>query len=115
MSKPKIGVVGCGSWSTEMHLPAMLNLAKQGVVEYVAVCDLNEDAAKAYAEKTALNAYMDITTEVTYSVIGHDNIHYIHTHAPPKDKVVHGSYIRPSKKNADHQLTAESTGIVITN
>jgi predicted dehydrogenase len=59
--KPKIGVVGCGSWSTEMHLPAMLQLAEQGLVEYTAVCDLNEEAAQVYADKLGVKAvYADM-------------------------------------------------------
>lgn len=56
MSKVKIGVIGAGSIS-EAHLGAYVNNSK---VELVAICDLNEDRAKAKAEKYgAKKVYVD--------------------------------------------------------
>ncbi len=56
MSKIKIGVIGAGSIS-ESHLNAYANNDK---VELYAICDLNEERAKAKAEKYgASKTYVD--------------------------------------------------------
>jgi hypothetical protein len=41
----RLCVVGAGSWSTEMHLPALRTLQRRGAVRFAGVCDA--DAAKA--------------------------------------------------------------------
>ncbi|MBN1809443.1 MAG: Gfo/Idh/MocA family oxidoreductase [Planctomycetes bacterium] len=49
MPVPRICIVGCGNWSTRLHLPAILGLVKAGLVSCAGVCDLNRDAAADYA------------------------------------------------------------------
>ena len=50
MKPVRIGVVGTGSISNA-HMTGYSKLAEQGIVEFVAACDLNVDRAKAWAEK----------------------------------------------------------------
>jgi myo-inositol 2-dehydrogenase / D-chiro-inositol 1-dehydrogenase len=47
----RLGIIGCGNWSSRMHLPALVNLSKTGDVAYVAVCDLNRSLAEEYARQ----------------------------------------------------------------
>ena len=45
----RLCVVGCGNWSTRMHLPAMQRVAAMQGVDYVGLCELDQDKAKPYA------------------------------------------------------------------
>ena len=46
--KLKIGIIGCGGIANGKHMPS---LSKVEGVEMVAFCDIDEEKAKAYAEK----------------------------------------------------------------
>ena len=39
--KKKIAIVGAGSWSRDMHMPAFRRLRDAGRADYAAVCDLD--------------------------------------------------------------------------
>ncbi|MDN3017522.1 Gfo/Idh/MocA family oxidoreductase [Paenibacillus sp. BSR1-1] len=54
METLRVGVIGCGSIAQHRHLPEYI--ANKNV-ELVAVCDLNEERAKAVAEKYGVVAY----------------------------------------------------------
>jgi len=45
MRKAKLGLVGCGGIARHSHLPAIHQLAKRGVLSFVAVCDIDENRA----------------------------------------------------------------------
>jgi myo-inositol 2-dehydrogenase / D-chiro-inositol 1-dehydrogenase len=49
MSQLRLAIIGCGNWSSRMHLPALVRLAKTQDVCYVGVCDLDKDKAAHYA------------------------------------------------------------------
>lgn len=56
MTKLKVGVIGCGTISKYRHLPEYDANSK---VEIVAVCDLVEERAQAYAEQYGAKAFTD--------------------------------------------------------
>jgi len=58
MKKVTTGFIGCGGFAQNMHMPILMGNPKY---EIKAVMDINEDAAKAAAEKTSAQYY---TTEV---------------------------------------------------
>ena len=45
MPKAKIASVGCGWVAKRWHLPTIAELAKRGDLEFVAVCDIDENTA----------------------------------------------------------------------
>ena len=53
----RFAVVGCGKVALTGHLPALKELEKRGLVELVAVVDINEQAAKRAAKKFGVPAY----------------------------------------------------------
>jgi predicted dehydrogenase len=56
----KIAIVGAGSWSRDMHLPALRRLQDAGRADYVAVCDLDPAKAGAYAASLGARAFTDL-------------------------------------------------------
>ena len=56
---PRMAVVGAGSWSTEMHLPAARRVQAEGLADYVGVADLNPEAARPYAARLDAAAFTD--------------------------------------------------------
>lgn len=53
----RFAVIGCGKVATRGHLPALRELAKRGLVELVAVADVNERAAKRTAKMFEVSDY----------------------------------------------------------
>jgi myo-inositol 2-dehydrogenase/D-chiro-inositol 1-dehydrogenase len=53
MASLRLAIIGCGNWSSRMHLPALVNLAKTRDVTCVGVCDLDRDRAERYARQLA--------------------------------------------------------------
>ena len=51
----RLAIAGCGLISQKKHIPAFLKL--RNVLEIVAVCDLNESAAKFVSEKFKIKKY----------------------------------------------------------
>lgn len=49
----RLGVIGCGDWSSQMHLPALVKLTGRREAACVAVCDLDEPRARQYATRLA--------------------------------------------------------------
>ncbi|NRA38705.1 MAG: Gfo/Idh/MocA family oxidoreductase [Planctomycetes bacterium] len=45
----KIGIIGCGGWARNMHLPALRKLCYSGDLTVVAVSDINQEQARAFA------------------------------------------------------------------
>lgn len=60
MQKAKIASVGCGWVARRWHIPTIAELAKQGDLDYVAVCDADADAAREVGEEYGLPYYTDI-------------------------------------------------------
>ncbi|TDL33129.1 Gfo/Idh/MocA family oxidoreductase [Jeotgalibacillus sp. S-D1] len=54
MRKIRVGIIGCGSITKHRHFPEYMAHSQ---AEIVAVCDLNEDRAKGYAEKAGAKVY----------------------------------------------------------
>lgn len=52
MKKIRIGMIGCGGISSNVHIPWIL---KQPDAEIVAICDVNEDCCKAVKEKRGID------------------------------------------------------------
>jgi predicted dehydrogenase len=46
----RMAIIGTGNWSRHMHLPSLKKLAKLEDVVFAGVCDLNAEAARAYAK-----------------------------------------------------------------
>ena len=44
--KAKVAILGCGKASQKWHLPTMHTLAKQGELDFVALCDMDKSLAK---------------------------------------------------------------------
>lgn len=61
----KLAVVGAGSWSREMHLPAIRRLQVEGRADYAAVCDLDPSRAEAYAATLGAEAWTDLDAMLT--------------------------------------------------
>ncbi len=53
MAPLRLAIIGCGSWSSRMHLPALINLSRTRDVTCVGVCDLDRDRAEQYARQLA--------------------------------------------------------------
>ncbi|MDE0688600.1 MAG: Gfo/Idh/MocA family oxidoreductase [Candidatus Poribacteria bacterium] len=60
MRKAKIASVGCGWVAKRWHLPTIAELTKRGDLDYVAVCDIDEDTARAAGEEYGLPYYTDV-------------------------------------------------------
>ena len=60
MQKAKIASVGCGWVAKRWHLPTIAELTKRGDLDYVAVCDVDEDTARAAGEEYGLPYYTDV-------------------------------------------------------
>ena len=60
MSVAKIALVGCGNPARRWHLPTLSELAKRGVIEFVALCDLDEALAAESGGKYGVPHYTDI-------------------------------------------------------
>ena len=56
MSSLRLAIIGCGEWSSRMHLPALGKLARTQDVGFVAVCDLEKERAETYARQLAQRA-----------------------------------------------------------
>ncbi len=59
MAKLRVGIIGCGGISA-FHMAGYKRLAEKGIIELAAVCDIDEEKVKAYAEKHNVPAwYLD--------------------------------------------------------
>jgi hypothetical protein len=58
----KIAIVGAGSWSRDMHLPALRRLKDAGRADYAAVCDLDPAKAESYAAALGARAFTHLDT-----------------------------------------------------
>ncbi len=47
----RLAIIGCGSWSSRMHLPALVKLARDPQVVVAGVCDLDRRLAEGYAQQ----------------------------------------------------------------
>ncbi len=57
----QLGLIGCGGWASNMHIPALAALQEQSQIKVAAVCDLNQELAQQAAGKLGLNThYQDI-------------------------------------------------------
>lgn len=56
----RIVIVGAGTWSRDMHLPALQRLRGEGRADYAAVCDLDPAKAAAYATALGAEAWSDL-------------------------------------------------------
>ncbi len=54
MKVSKLCIIGTGAWANAMHLPVMRKLQHEGLVEYVAVCDLDQTAAMAFGAQLGI-------------------------------------------------------------
>ncbi len=68
MSKVRIAVVGAGHWSTLMHQPALKRLIGEGRLEVAAVCDLDAEKARAYADVLGVEKTFSDLEEMTAAV-----------------------------------------------
>ena len=58
MNKPLgVGFIGTGHIATQVHLPVFRKLADEGLVNIVAVCDIDPDKARSVAEKFSVPQY----------------------------------------------------------
>ena len=58
--KAKLAIVGCGNPAQRWHLPTLHTLAKQGELDFVALCDMNEPLAKQTGETYGVPWYTSI-------------------------------------------------------
>lgn len=61
MKKLKTGLIGCGKVA-DFHAKAYVNLEES---EFTAVCDVNMERAKAFAERYGVKAYTDVKEMIT--------------------------------------------------
>ena len=50
-AKPRVAIIGCGGIANGSHAPSLKRLQDEGACEVIACADVNENAAKAMAEK----------------------------------------------------------------
>ena len=60
MSVAKIALVGCGNPARRWHLPTLAELAKRGLIEFVALCDLDQTLAAESGKQYGVPHYTDI-------------------------------------------------------
>jgi predicted dehydrogenase len=60
MSVAKLAILGCGNPAQQWHLPTMAELAKHGEVEFVAICDLDQDLAARTGQKYGIPHYSNV-------------------------------------------------------
>jgi myo-inositol 2-dehydrogenase/D-chiro-inositol 1-dehydrogenase len=53
MAPLRLAIIGCGSWSSRMHLPALTNVCRTRHVLCAGVCDLDGHQAEEYARRLA--------------------------------------------------------------
>ncbi len=58
--KAKVAILGCGKASQKWHLPTMHTLAKQGELDFVALCDMDESLAKQTGETYGVPWYTSV-------------------------------------------------------
>ena len=59
MRKAKIGLIGCGGIARGAHLPTIEELAKRGVLDFVAVCDINKRRVSKVGQHYGVPYYTD--------------------------------------------------------
>ncbi|MBM3242746.1 Gfo/Idh/MocA family oxidoreductase [Candidatus Poribacteria bacterium] len=59
MRKAKIGLIGCGGIAGGAHLPTIEALAKRGVLDFVAVCDINKKRVSKVGRHYGVPYYTD--------------------------------------------------------
>lgn len=60
MTLAKIAIVGCGRPAQRWHLPTAAELARRGRIEFVALCDLDEELAAQAGRKFGVPHYSNI-------------------------------------------------------
>ena len=60
MSIAKIAILGCGNPAQQWHLPTLAELAKQGLVEFTALCDLDAELAAKTGARYGVPHYSSV-------------------------------------------------------
>ena len=58
--KAKIGLLGCGNPARNWYMPTLSELTKHGEVEWVALCDMDEQLATEYGTKYGVPYYLSL-------------------------------------------------------
>ncbi|HID57384.1 TPA: Gfo/Idh/MocA family oxidoreductase [Candidatus Poribacteria bacterium] len=60
MKRAKLGLIGCGGIARHSHLPTIGELTRKGALDFVAVCDIDENRAKEVASQYDVPYYTDV-------------------------------------------------------
>ena len=110
MSIARIAILGCGNPAQQWHLPTLAELAKQGLVEFTALCDLDAELAAKTGARYGVPHYSSVEAMLethpdimAVDIVTGDPTH----HGIAKLIAEHGKHVMVEKPMAIRRLSEE--------